>query len=265
MWGQHKITCLGVSLISTCGTKTSMHSPRTFQNTKKALWGACQSLEAHASLSVRFDPSNSAILHCMRNLPIKEALFPASHGAASGIGPQANLDPLTNPAHYGRRPVLYHGVMSTCEEEVSLCPFLQTVLFGGPSKDSSFLGQKRNLEVGASPIFEFQHCPTVDGGGLSHSQQPMAFQNRNSSGQGGEGCWEWGVGGSQALLAKPFKKASSLERKRDATFFPLHLHPKANGVLLTSHKKQLMTDSSNGNERAIGLGSELGHPPEWLS
>lgn len=64
------------------------------------------------------------------------------------------------------------------------------------------------------------------------------------------------------MLAKPLKKASSLERERDATFFPLHLHPKTNGVLLTSHKKRLMTDSSNGNERAIGLGSELGQPPE---
>lgn len=143
-----------------------MHSPRTFQNTKEAPWDACQSLEAHASLLVRFGPSNSAILHCLRSPPIKEALLPASHGAASGSGPQADLDSLTNPACYGRRPVLYHGVMSTCEEEVSLGPFLQTVIFSVPSKDSSFLGQKRNLEVGASPVFEFQHCPTVDGVGI---------------------------------------------------------------------------------------------------
>lgn len=101
---------------------------------------------------MRFGPSNSATLHCLRSPPIKEALLPASHGAASGSGPQADLDPLTNPAHYGRQPVLYRGVMSICEEEASLGPFLQTVLFGGPSKDSSFLGRKRNLELGASLV-----------------------------------------------------------------------------------------------------------------
>lgn len=65
--------------------------------------------------------------------------------------------------------------------------------------------------------------------------------------------FERGMQGSQALPVKPLKTASSLGRER-YDLFPLHLHPKATGVLLTSHQKWLTTDSSSGNECARGPG-----------
>lgn len=103
-------------------------------------------------------------------------------------------DPLPSPAHSGRRPILHHGVMSTCEEELSLSPSLPSVLFRVPSKVLSFLGQKRNLKVRASP---FAGEATADGGGRSYSPQPGV--RCRGRGRGG--------GGSQASLAKPLKKA----------------------------------------------------------
>lgn len=65
-----------------------------------------------------------------------------------------------------------------------------------------------------------------------------------------------GCQGKPGLACQAFEKRHHPWRGRAATFFPLPLYPKATGVLLTSHKKRLMTDSSNGNKRAKGPGHE---------
>lgn len=135
------------------------------------------------------------------------------------------------------------------------------VLLRVPSKDSSLLDQKRNLEAGASArCWVFQHYPTADVGAFPF-RQPLEFHNRSPFYQGRRGVGGWAgmeCQGKQALLANPLKKRHHLSGESDATFFPLHLRPKATGVLLTSHKKRLMPDSSDGNESARGPGSELG-------
>lgn len=59
----------------------------------------------------------------------------------------------------------------------------------------------------------------------------------------------------QALPAKPLEKGIILEEGGCATF-SLYPCPRATGVLLTSHKKRLMIDSSDGNECAKGPGGE---------
>lgn len=68
---------------------------------------------------------------------------------------------------------MYHRIMSTCEE-ISLWALTPppptpglTVLFRIPSKDSSLLAQKRNLELGAGPTVEcFNTTPLQVGGAV---------------------------------------------------------------------------------------------------
>lgn len=84
------------------------------------------------------------------------------------------------------------------------------------------------------------------------SQLDLLVVKQQGSGLGG---WEGDAKGSQALPTKPLRKVIILRRER-YPLFPFHLRPKATGVLLTSHQRRLMTDSSDGSEHARGLGCE---------
>lgn len=72
------------------------------------------------------------------------------------------------------------------------------------------------------------------------SQLDLLVVRRQGWGLGG---WAGDARGSQALPTKPLRKVIILGRER-YPLFPFHLHPKATGVLLTSHQRRLMTDSS---------------------
>lgn len=83
------------------------------------------------------------------------------------------------------------------------------------------------------------------------SQLDLLVVKRQGWGLGG---WEGDAKGSQALPTKPLRKV--ILRRERYPLFPFHLRPKATGVLLTSHQRRLMTDSSDGSEHARGLGCE---------
>lgn len=110
--GPCRTACLGSSLLPTCGTKASKHGPGVFQNSREAVW--IQSLEVHASSSMRCRPSTSAIPQCLRNPPRKEAPCGKSQESRT----QADLQLVLHI--WEDDPVLLRGVRSTCEE-VSLC------------------------------------------------------------------------------------------------------------------------------------------------
>lgn len=101
---------------------------------------------------------------------------------------------------------------------------------------------------GQTPFLDVSTLPHHGCGGHSHSRQPLNFTTEILQ-QGGEGGQEWHARGSDALLAKPLKKASSLGKVR-CHLLPSLSPPRSHRVLLTSLKKRLVTDSSNGNERA---------------
>lgn len=127
-----------------------------------------------------------------------------------------------------------------------------SVLCGVPSRDSSLPAQKRNLEMVVEGFNTTPpHPPPRWVSGHSLYWQQLEFHNKCSSQQG--------AGGSQALPAKSLKQRGIvLGEGGGTTFLPLNLHPKATGVLLTSQKKRLTADSSDGNECAEGPG---GQPP----